>query len=68
MIMKTNILKKIFNELMASTMGGDINSDACEINEHYIVLHFWDGRRFLLTCPFLEMGCEYDPATAKTIE
>lgn len=53
---------------MASTMGGDINSDACEINEYYIVLHFWDGRRFLLTCPFLEMGCEYDPATAKTIE
>lgn len=61
--MKTNIVKELFDELMASSMGGDINLDACEIAENYIVLHFWDGRRFILTCAFLEAGCKYNPIT-----
>lgn len=33
------MLTEIYDEVMASPLGGDINSDASEAHDNYIVLH-----------------------------
>jgi len=62
------MLKKIYDEVMGSPLGGDINSDASEEAQNYIVLHCWDGRRFLLSCVQEPKGCAYDANTGKPIK
>ena len=52
------MLHKIFEALVASDFGNELNVSACEEHEHFIVLQFWDGRRHLLSCPFLETVLE----------
>ena len=64
---EVKMLETIFQELMSSSLGGEINSEACEHDEHFIVLHFWDGRRHMLTCPKMESDCSYDHATGEQI-
>ena len=62
-----NLLAEVFDQVMASPLGGEINLDACQKTEHYVVLQFWNGVRYMLTCPFLEVGDAYDPKTGKRI-
>jgi hypothetical protein len=64
----SEILNEVFEELMAAPIGGAINSYACEFSEHSIKLHFWDGRRFLLTVEPRLAGCSYDTATGNPID
>jgi hypothetical protein len=52
------MLEKIFDAIMSSDFGSEINLSACEKHEHFIVLQFWDGRRHMLTCPFLDNMAE----------
>ncbi|HUU88947.1 MAG TPA: hypothetical protein VMX17_14525, partial [Candidatus Glassbacteria bacterium] len=62
---KENMLTQIFDEIMENLLGGDINADASEISENSIVLHCWDGRRYLLTCAQMKDGCAYNTITGK---
>ena len=62
---KKSMLNQIFDEVMENPLGGDINSDASEITENSIVLHCWDGRRYLLTCAQMRNGCAYNTRTGK---
>lgn len=59
------MLSAIFDEVMSGCLGGEINSDACEMGENYTVLHCWDGRRFILSCAQEPNGCAYDPKTGQ---
>ena len=61
------MLKEIFDEIMASPLGGDINSDASEVNENYIIVYCWDGRRYVITCAQIPNGCKYDASTVEPI-
>lgn len=64
------MLREVFDELAASCLGGEINLEASEkeSGENYIHLHFWDGRRFMLTCAKEPRGCAYDPHTGKLLK
>jgi len=64
---KPNMLKQIFGELMENCLGGDINAEVSEVKDNYIVMHFWDGRRFFLSCTEMEPGCAYHPETGRPI-
>ena len=48
------MLEEIFKAIVSSPLGKEIDVEACEHNEYFIVLHFADGRRHMLTCPNLE--------------
>ena len=48
------MLDKIFDAIVSSDFSNELNLNACEKHEHFIVLQFWDGRRHILTCPFLD--------------
>ncbi len=61
-------LEIIFEELMASTLGGEIIPDECEISDSEIKIHCWDGRRFSLKFKQLPNGCAYDTKTGEPIE
>ena len=54
-------------KLMENCLGGDINEEASSIREDYIVMHFWDGRRFFLSCTEVDSGCAYHPETGRPI-
>lgn len=60
--------KLILNELMAATIGGDIQGDASQFISHeHVIIHCWDGRRYLLSITKLPDGCQYDPKTGSPI-
>jgi hypothetical protein len=56
--MKNHKMKKLLDMLMSDVVGGSINSDACEIHKEYMVIHCWDGRRYILARQ--RDGCKYD--------
>jgi hypothetical protein len=62
------MLRKIFEDTMAlGDAGADINSYACEFERDSIVVHCWDGRRYMLTCAPMVNGCAYDAQTGEPI-
>lgn len=60
-----SMLKKVFNAIASAPLGGSINLDACEKHENYIVIHCWNGKRFVLSCVSEPDGCKYDPKTGR---
>lgn len=64
------MLKDIFETVMESPLGGDINSDACvwSSDKNIVIIHCWDGRRFKLTCQQQPDSCKYDAKTGLPVD
>ncbi len=66
---KLSTVKDLMNILMADCVGGDINSDANEsLGGNHMIVHCWDGRRYLLSLEKLPNGCAYDAKTGDPIK
>ena len=62
-----NMLQNIWTEIMYSTLGGEINSEASNYYENHIDVHCWDGRRFRIDCIELSSVPAYDPQSGLQI-
>lgn len=60
-------VQNVIDNLMSNPIGGEINSDATEIEGDRAIIHCWDGRRYELKIAQLPDGCAYDAETGNSI-
>lgn len=47
-------LHKVFLDVINGALRTELDVDACEEHEHFCVLVFRNGEKYLLTCPSLD--------------
>lgn len=57
----------LFDELMASNAGGDIDANHSKVLPSHIEVQLWNGQRYMIGLTKLPDGIAYDPRTGQVL-